>query len=116
MYVPGTRNLNDRTCKFVFLNFLWVQSVTASAYAQSRRPIVLLMHGKNRENQVGFHVRRFSQLSDMIDICLDSFLLVGWVFGKTFQYEKIKGVRYTVFKLVSVCRQTDGAVRRCERA
>ena len=106
MYIPGTRNLNDRTCKFVILNFLWVQSVTATAYAQRRNTNVLLKHGENRENQVGFHVR-FSELYDMIENWLDSFLLVGCVFGKTSQYEKFKRFRYTFFKLVFACRQTE---------
>jgi hypothetical protein len=68
--------------------------VTATAYAQSRITNVLRMHGENRENQAGFHVS-VSELSDMIENWLDSFLLVGCVFGKTSQYEKIKGLRYT---------------------
>jgi hypothetical protein len=53
------------------------------------------MYGKNRENQVGFHVR-FSELSDLIKNWLDSILLVGCVFGKALQYEQIKRLRFQV--------------------
>ena len=90
--------------------------MTATAYAQSRNINVLLIHGENRENQVGFHVRRFSKLSDLIENWLDRFLLVGCVFGETSQYEKIERLRYTVFKLVSACTRTDGRTELREDA